>query len=245
MKLFRRNRQNTASSPAVEKSKTPYKESIAFIQSAKEFEKSEIENIKKREKIAWTVASAAGLVTVAAVFAVAAMQPLVRVDPYIVMVDTKTGQTNVITTLDHKTLSNNKEMNKFLLELYVKSRESYDWYMIQTTYDTTIAMSSPQEQARFSKPFSDGIGPDKVLGDKYRVKVDIQSVSFVGDTAQVRFSKTKLPVNPASTEQPVTQHMIASIAFHYGNPPIKEDDRAKNRLGFFVDSYQVEVENTQ
>ena len=127
----------------------------------------------------------------------------------------------------------------------MKNREGYDWYTIQDTYNATIAMSSKEEQDRFNKQFADEVGPDKVLGQKYRVKVDVQSVSFVGETAQVRFTKTKLPVSPASGEQPVTQNMIASIAFHYDNPPVKENDRGYNRIGFYVDSYQVEVENTQ
>lgn len=245
MKLFRRNKKDASAAPVVEKPKTPYKESNEFIQRAKDFEKSEIDNVKKREKIAWFVTGAFGLITLAAVFAVAAMQPLVRTENNVVLVDMKTGQTTVITTLDHKTISNNKELNKLQLENYVKDREGYDWYTIQDTYNATMAKSSKQEQERFNKPFADGVGPDKVLEQKYRVKVDVQSVSFVGETAQVRFTKTKLPVSPVSGEQPVTQNMIASIAFHYDNPPVKENERGYNRIGFFADSYQVEAENTQ
>ena len=245
MGLFSKKDKTTKTNTKEQKPKTPYKESIEFIQAAKEFEKSENDNIRKREKLAWFVAGAAGLITVASVFAVAAMQPLVRVEPYIMLVDMNTGKTNVITTLEHKTLSNNKELNKHFLGRYVINREGYDWYTIQTTYDTVIAMSGPQEQARFTKPFQDEVGPDKVLADKYRVKVDIKSISFVGDTAQVRFTKTTLPVTPTSGEAPATQHLIATIAYHYDNPPLKEEEREYNPTGFIVDCYQVEVENSQ
>jgi type IV secretion system protein virB8 len=243
MKLFRK--KGVTQPVEKTKSKTPYQEGEAFIRAAKEFEKSESESIKKREKAAWIVAGGAGLTAIAACFAVAAMQPLVRVEPYILLVDTATGKTNVVTTLDHQTLSNDKELNKYWIGRYVINREGYDWYTIQTTYDTVIAMSSQDEQQRFSKPFEDNLGPDKVLADKFRVKVEVESVSFVGETAQVRFTKTKIPVNPSSAEPAVVQHLIATVAFHYGNPPLKENERAYNPVGFLVDSYQVEVENTR
>lgn len=247
MKLF--GRKKAAEQAAVahkdEKPKSPYKEGNEFIQAAADFEKSEIDNVKKREKIAWTVTGAAALVAVAAVFTVAAMQPLVRVEPYILLVDSNTGKTNVITTLEHQTVDNDKVLNKHWLGRYVVNREGYDWYTIQDTYDTTIAMSSPQEQARYSKPYQDGVGPDKILKEDFRVKVEIKSISFVGETAQVRFSKTKLPVNPSSGVQPITEHQIATIAYHYDNPPTKEEERDYNPVGFIVDSYQVEVENVQ
>ncbi|MFC3873670.1 virB8 family protein [Neisseria musculi] len=243
MGWFSRKGKNGQARLKEQRPKTPYKESIGFIQAAKAFEKSENDNIRKREKLAWFVAGAAGLTAVASAFAVTAMQPLVRVEPYIMLVDMNTGKTNVITTLEHKTLSNNKELNKHFLGRYVINREGYDWYTVQTTYDTVMAMSGTQEQARFTKPFHDGVGPDSVLADKYRVKVDIKSVSFVGDTAQVRFTKTTLPVVPASGEAPAAQHLIATIAYHYDNPPLKEEEREYNPTGFVVDSYQVEVEN--
>lgn len=165
MKLFGRKKaaEQAAVAHKEEKPKSPYKEGNEFIQAAADFEKSEIDNVKKREKIAWTVTGAAALVAVAAVFTVAAMQPLVRVEPYILLVDSNTGKTNVITTLEHQTVDNDKVLNKHWLGRYVVNREGYDWYTIQDTYDTTIAMSSPQEQARYSKPYQDGVGPDKIL----------------------------------------------------------------------------------
>ena len=103
MKLFGRKKaaEQAAVAHKEEKPKSPYKEGNEFIQAAADFEKSEIDNVKKREKIAWTVTGAAALVAVAAVFTVAAMQPLVRVEPYILLVDSNTGKTNVITTLEH------------------------------------------------------------------------------------------------------------------------------------------------
>ena len=51
MKLFRK--KGVTQPVEKTKSKTPYQEGEAFIRAAKEFEKSESESIKKREKAAW------------------------------------------------------------------------------------------------------------------------------------------------------------------------------------------------
>ncbi|MBQ9620183.1 MAG: type IV secretion system protein [Neisseriaceae bacterium] len=216
-----------------------------FIQAAQNFEKSEIERIKKINKI-YLGFAIAGL-SVAALSAVAVMllTPLKSVEPFVVRVDNNTGLTDVVSTLKQKTVSNDEVLNKYWLANYVRNRESYSWETIQTSYDTTMLLSSKEEQSRFGAIYQGEAAPHKILGKNFRVAVKIRNIAFVGDTAQVRFSKNTAGVIPSQDGDKrldKVDNYIATITFDYLNKPTKEEDRLINPLGFQVTNYRIDPE---
>ena len=247
MNLFRKKNAAPATIAAdkPKRPKTPHQQGNAFIQAAKAFEKSEIDMVRKQSKIAWSITGVAVLMAAAATFAVAGLTPLKSVEPFIVPVDNNTGLTDVISTLKHQTVENDEVLNNYWLGKYVEYREGYDWYTVQDTYDAAMLLSSPQEQEVINQLYSSDYAPHKVLGDKYKVKVKIKMITYLGETAQVRFEKIRVPTSQATNEEPVVQNMMATIAFSYENRAQNEKDRLVNPLGFQASSYRADMENTQ
>ncbi len=219
-----------------------------FLQAAGLFEKSEIERVKALNKIYLSFAGVSCGITVFMVIALMLLTPLKSVEPFVVRVDNNTGLTDVVSTLKQKSVANDEVLDKYWLATYVRNRESYSWETIQTSYDTTMLLSNKDEQSRFAAIYQNPAAPHKVLGNNFRVSVKIRNISFVGDTAQVRFSKTTASVVPQQQDgsdlQNVnkTDNYIATITFDYQNRPTKENDRLINPLGFQVTNYRIDPE---
>ena len=122
-----------------------------FIQSAKAFEKSEIDRIRKNSKIAWRITAACLLIMGLAIGAIAGLTPLKTVTPFVIRVDNNTGATDIVTQLKTSEKSYGEVINKYWLAQYVGYRESYDWQTVQSTYDATNLLSAPPVQTEFAK----------------------------------------------------------------------------------------------
>lgn len=245
MGLF--NKKNTPQTKFDYDNAKPKDAGRKFVQEAAAFEEAMIEKTKEQNKIYLRFAGAA--LGVAALMAIAVMflTPLKTVEPFVVRVDNNTGLTDVVSTLKQKSVANDEVLNKYWLALYVRNREGYSWETIQTSYDTTMLLSDNVEQQRFGAIYQNPQAPHKVLGKNFRVSVKIRNISFVGDTAQVRFSKTtagSIPAQGADGERSVnkTDNYIATITFDYKNKPTKEQDRLINPLGFQVTNYRTDPE---
>lgn len=214
-----------------------------FIQSAKAFEQSEIERVKRFSKIAWTAAGLCLLVAGLAIGAVVGLTPLKTVEPFVLRVDNSTGAVDIVTTMKQKEASYGEIVDKYWLAQYVRYREGYDWQTIQSTYDATMLLSAPPVQSDFAKLFShETAAPHKILKDKFRIEIEITSVAFIGkENAQVRYIKRTLP-NVSSITPPPPQKYIATLAYEYKNAPQAEKDRLINPLGFQVLSWRTDLE---
>lgn len=221
---------------------SPERHTKAFIQAANAFEKSRVEGAKKMAKIAWSIATISCLCTVLSVGAIMGLTPLKEVQPFLVRVDNNTGVTDLVTTLKTKEENYGEVMDKYWLSQYIKYRESYNWYTVQSTYDASMLLSSPAIQKEISKFMTSEAAPYKIFGDTTTIDVRILAVTWVGKTAQVRFERTIKKVNPTETDKPIVQRMIATIGYHYFNSPQKEADRLVNPLGLQVLSYRVDQE---
>lgn len=213
-----------------------------FMQAASDFTKSEIERVKFQNKLFLGIAAATTVAALAMAVALAAITPLKTVEPFIVRVDNNTGLTDVVATRKNQTIENDEVINKYWLAQYVRYRETYDWQTIQSTYDATMLLSSADEQARFGAIYDSPASPDKILENNYRVKVKVRNIAFLGDSAQVRFTKTTAPTVPQNAGVDKEENFIATVAFDYKNTPSKEADFLVNPLGFQVLSYRVDPE---
>lgn len=219
------------------------RDAIKFIQAAKDFEKSEIERIRKNSKIAWRISGVCLVLTGIAIGAVAGLTPLKTVEPFVIRVDNNTGATDIVTTLKQTEKSYGEVTDKFFLAQYVQYREGYDWQNVQDTFNATNLLSSPAEQKLFSAIYRDNPqAPHLVLKDQFRIKIKINAIAFIGDMAQIRFEKHIIPLGGDQTIPP-PQKYIATVSYSYKNASMKDEDRLINPLGFQVLSYRTDKEN--
>lgn len=218
-------------------------EGIKFIQAAKNFEKSEIESIRKQSKIAWRIALVSVIVAAASVVAVAGLTPLKSVQPFVIRVDNNTGLTDTVSVLKTKQNTYDEVIDKYWLGQYIQYRESYDWNTIQATYDTTNLLSAPTVQNEFNQIYSAPTAPHKALKDNFKIIAKVRAISFVGNMAQVRFTKQTIPLTGDKSRNIPEQKLIATIAYEYISTSQSEQDRLINPLGFQVTSYRVDPES--
>ena len=214
-----------------------------FINAAKAFESAEIVRVHKSAKIAWRICGACLLITGLSVGAVAGLTPLKETRPYVVKVDNNTGLTDIVTVMKTKEQTYGEVIDKHWLNQYIQMRESYDWVTIQDSYDATMLFSSPEVQAAFAKIYNDNPqAPHKILKNQYKVVAKVKAITFIGNTAQIRFEKRMIPVTGDLSKEIPVQNMIATVGYEYARQPMSEEARRINPLGFQVKSYRVDPE---
>jgi type IV secretory pathway component VirB8 len=228
------SRQSSIESPLQEK--TPFTAAI-------DWESSRIHAIEKSERRAWTVAIVATILCVVAIVAVALLTPLKESVPYVIRVDSATGVPDLITTIKDKEVTGDDVMNKYWLAQYIRARETYDWYTIQTDYNMVGLLSSANVGAGYSQQFEGPNAIDKKFGKSVRATVEIVSVVPNGpNSGTVRFIKTTKRVDQEGGST-TSEKWVATVAFEYRSTArIKESDRLLNPFGFQVLSYRVDPE---
>ncbi len=222
----------------------PIEQARDFINAAEEFENSRIEEAYKSKKVAWRVATAGMLIGIMGVAAVVIILPLKTTEHWLIRVDNNTGAVDVVKSLKNAKVSLPESVDRSNLARYVINRESYDWESIQTLYDNTILLSGNKVQKEYKLFYNRPDAPHRVLKNQQKVVVRNPSVSFIGDLAQVRFEKYVInTTGELASLQGETTKWIATIAYHYDNPPMTDAERLINPLGFQVTSYRVDPEN--
>ena len=84
--------QADKSTPKKDKSVTQNEATHSFINAAKEFEKSRIDDIERSRVVAWRVAIGACALAIVSVLAVVLLTPLKEVKPYVSVLITIQGQ---------------------------------------------------------------------------------------------------------------------------------------------------------
>ena len=219
------------------------KEAQKYIQAAQDFEKSEIDRVRKNAKIAWRLSFVMTGLAALSIFAIVMLTPLKTVQPFVIRVDNNTGLTDTVSVMKERQDRYEEIVDKYFLKQYVQYREGYDWETIQTTFDATKLMSSPQVGNEFAAMYAGENAPHKVLRNSRKVIAKVQSVAFLGDLAQVRFTKQSVEVGDGVDNQKSAPiKMIATIAWEYQGGKMSEQDRLINPLGFKVKSYRVDRE---
>src|SRR3546814_18474635 len=115
---------------------------------------------------------------------------------------------------------------KYFLADYVRNREGWIPQARQEFFEGVLAMSSRDEQARWTAFYAKGNpqSPQSVFTDLDTVFIAIKSVTFVSqNVAQIRFTKTPQP--GASTTDPPA---IATKPYDPTHPPPNQHQRTKN-----------------
>ena len=216
----------------------------AYFAEAASWDHDRLIAANRSKRLAWTVAGVASALAMTGVAAVAMLTPLKTVAPYVITVDRATGASEITSGMTgDRQVSYSEAVTKYFLADYVRNREGWIPQARQEFFDGVLAMSSRDEQARWTAFYSkDNLkSPQAVFTDLDTVFVAIKSVTFVSkNVAQVRFTKT-LQRGTSTTDTPA----IATITYDTTDTPTTEQQRFKNPLGLEVQSYRADLEVTQ
>ena len=216
----------------------------AYFAEAASWDHDRLIAANRSKRLAWTVASIASGLAVTGVAAVAMLTPLKTVAPYVVTVDKATGASDITSSMSgDKQITYNEAVAKYFLADYFRNREGWIPQARKEFFDGVLAMSSRDEQARWTAFYSkdNPKSPQSVFTDLDTVFIVIKSVTFVSkNVAQVRFTKS-LQRGATTTDTPA----IATITYDTTDTPTTEQQRFKNPLELEVQSYRADLEVTQ
>lgn len=216
----------------------------AYFAEAASWDHDRLIAANRSKRLAWTIAAIASGLAITGVAAVAMLTPLKTVAPYVIMVDKATGASEITSSMTgDKQITYNEAVAKYFLADYVRNREGWIPQARQEFFDGVLAMSSRDEQARWTAFYSKNNpkSPQSVFTDLDTVFIAIKSVTFVSkNVAQVRFTKT-LQRGTSATDTPA----IATITYDTTDTPATEQQRFKNPLGLEVQTYRADLEVTQ
>jgi len=212
------------------------------MQAANDFETSIVVQRERSERRAWIVASVAGVIAALEAVAIVAVMPLKETEPYVVRVDSVTGVPDIVTAMKDSEITGDEVLDKYFLAKYVRARETYDWYTLQSDYDTVGLLSSPDVARDYAALFDGDDALDKRYGSQIRASVEILSVVPTSkNTGAVRFVKRTKRVG-SNVDADVTK-WVATIAYEYRDASrIKESVRMVNPFGFQVTSWRIDPE---
>lgn len=218
----------------------------AFHAEATDWEADRIASKDKSERRAWIVAGAAVTVAIAAVIGFASLAPYKRVVPYVFTVDRATGNVELVSAADDRTVVGYQELlDKHWAQKYIVARESYNYKLLQNDYDTVLSLSADDVAREYAKAYDGPNARDKKYGTSIEMRVKVLSVTLaqdeIGTKTVVRFEKTSKRSEADNADAP--QYYVATMAFEY-KPSMfgKERELIQNPLGYKVTSYRIDSE---
>ena len=218
----------------------------AFFGEAQGWEADRLLRIENSEKRAWFVARCGLLVTGISVIAIVAMLPLKTVVPYLYGIDRQTGEVTLLDAANQRQIVGNQDLlDKHFANAYVIARDSYDWKLLQSDYNDTVAFSSPAVARDYAARFDGAKAVNKVWGPNTERRVTVTSIQLAPDSisrkAVVRYTVQQRNLQTNVLEP--LEHYIATIAYEYHpNRTGKEQDLIRNPLGFTVTGFRADPE---
>lgn len=175
--------------------------------------------------------------------ALAQLAPLRRDIPYVVKVDTPTGNLEVLQAFDSRVIPKQELLDKYWTTKYVQAREQYNWWLVGGDYDLVSRLSDPSIRSEYTKLFDGPDALDKAFGSRIERKIRILSVApapTVVNEMLIRFERI------TTQDGRVVEHptrFLATLQFKYltriAGPEI---DLIRNPMGYDVFAYRVDPE---
>lgn len=212
-----------------------------YFQDGDRWENEIVRKAKRSKAVAWFVTIIFGMVALFALLALVMLVPLKSFEPVIVVVDKNTGYIETKSGLTKpQNLTDSRAITQANVVRYIRTREGYDPYAIDTNFGTAALLSTGDAARELQELYSTANpkNPAKIYGKNKRVHVDVKSVTFPNDsTSLVRFSTTE-----KSDTDAITRHYIAVVRYRYTDEPVTNEWRFENPLGFQVYNYRRDQE---
>ena len=220
---------------------TPQNELTAYWLAGAALEAELYRKERRSRKIAWTVATVAGISTLLSLSALNLLVPLKQFEAVVVIADKTTGFVEVARSLNESKLSENDAIKTANIVRYIRARETYDPRALKDNFDLAQLYSTGQAATDLRHEFepSNPQSKDKLLGRDTRIAVTIKSVSILtASTATERFSTETRRDNTLRRE-----HWVSVVRFRYTTAPLKNEYRFDNPLGFQATEYRRDQES--
>jgi len=199
-----------------------------------------------RAEVAWRVAAAGWITTLALSGALIGLMPLKHVEPFVIRVDNTTGVTDVVPVYAGKS-EIAETVTRYLLTHYVTVCERFNFATAESDYEECGAFHNTQRNQAWYAAWnpSNPASPLNQYKDGTLVRAQVTSVSFftrtngVRDLAQVRYLKAKRLAG--GNDEQVT-HWIATVQYVYGDPSSDPKTRRWNPLGLKITDFKPEPE---
>ena len=221
-------------------------ETKKIIQTSQSFESVQMERDKRDKKLSWTVGAVGAVMGFLGLIAVNALLPLKQTNVELYVLNEETGVIQKVTTVKEGSLSKQEALDRMFVNNYINMRERYNYFQLQSDYDTVPIYGTDEVNADYYKEF-DGESSPEVKYKKGNTVVTIRVLSKVisnatdpDKLANARFEKSIKNVKDGHIDR---EYWTVRMTYHYEpEKKLKDDERDKNPMGFVVTSYQREKE---
>lgn len=213
-----------------------------YFTAARTWADGQVQVSARETRLAWRVATGAGIVALLLAITLLLLVPLKTVQPYVLTVDRQTGAVEPATFVTSGTMTQNEAVMQAQLAGYVMARETFDATDLPQQYRRVQILSSPPVARAYVAEMAanNPTSPLNTLNRGDIVTIKVRSVSLLGaGTAIVRFTATRI-AEGAATGQPT--NYVAAISFGFSGRALRQSDRFDNPLGFQVTRYRRDAD---
>ncbi len=202
--------------------------------------------VKRRERIAYSIAGTGLLIGLLGIGTVFAMLPLKEVQAHLTIVDKDTGIAQRAVTVEKAILDHSEAVEQSLVYSYITDRETFDESDNATRVQGVYKRSGDGEQSKIKALWSDAKAPNyppSVYGAGSKVTVKVTSITPIAEsTVQVRFIKTLTKPDELTKEG----KFYATISYVFA-PETRNNLSLvwENPYGFYVTDYRVTAETLE
>jgi type IV secretion system protein VirB8 len=197
----------------------------------------------RNNRIAWCLVGVLGVIGLGQTGAIIAMQPLVRVVPYLI-IDRGDGSWDAAASMSDLSPSQEKALIEGALWQYVRAREGYNYAGAPDYYALVSAMSAPRIRETYQEWFVQSKdSPQKTIGKKGQIHITFRSLTFLRDrVALVSYRREELIYGSRELDS----DWSTTVGFELTD---RLPDQTQSRLvhpgGVIVTSYQANQDTPQ
>jgi type IV secretion system protein VirB8 len=218
----------------------------AYFDEAASWDRDRVAMQRRSARLAWWVAGAGWIATLALVAVLVMLMPLKRVEPFVIRVDNASGMVDVVPVYVGQEAMP-EMVSRYFLTHYVTVCERFNFPTAESDYQECGAFHTPQRNQAWYATWAktNPNSPLNLYRDGTTVEARVTSVSFftradgVTDVAQVRYVKAKRQAGSSDEQK---SYFIASIRYAFVAPPSEPAMRRWNPLGFKVVDFRAEPE---
>jgi type IV secretion system protein VirB8 len=218
----------------------------AYFAEAASWDADRVAMRERSARVAWRVAGAGWVSSLALVAVLMLLMPLKRVEPFVIRVDNASGMVDVVPIyVGHEAMP--EMVSRYFLTHYVTVCERFNFPTAESDYQECGAFHTPQRNQLWYAAWAktNPNSPLNLYRDGTTVDARVTSVSFftradgVTDLAQVRYVKAKRQAGSTDEQK---SYFIASVRYAFVAPPSDPEMRRWNPLGFKVIDFRSEPE---